>query len=426
MRRCGGSCGGDRPPLLVTRERLAAELREFGLQAGDTLMLHASVANIGWVAGGADQVLHAIFDVLGDAGTLMMYIGWDGSPYDVTFGAPALPDALQQAWPVFDPATARAVPGWGILGERLRTWPGAVRSSHPDSSFVAVGRLANDLVNDHPLQYGMGERSPLDLLCQNQGKVLLLGAPFNSTTLLHHAEHVADVPGKEVIHYWAPVLRAGRKEWVRIEEFSTEECLRWYGAGDMFDAIIEDYLQSGQGSVGPIAAARSYLFDAADLDRFAVGWIEERFSEPVDQAFEITVKQAEAEDSYAVSSLLTALAEERPGASPSNRRLVTRTDEYLGDRDRRVFLASVNEQWIGILVAYRPSRERGILEEAYVDPGFRRRGVLRQLEYLASDWLSGEGCCTIQVHVDADNEAAKEAWRSLGYAPSQEFLERPL
>jgi len=426
MRRFGSSCGGGRPPVLVTRERLVADLREFGLQAGDTVMLHASVAHIGWIVGGADQVLHAILDVLGEAGTLMMYIGWDGSPYDVTFGASEVPEVLQQAWPAFEPETAKAVPGWGILGEYLRTWPGAVRSNHPDSSFVAVGRFADTLVNDHPLQYGMGERSPLDLLCRNDGKVLLLGAPLSSTTLLHHAEHVADVPGKAVIHYWAPLLQAGRKEWVRIEEFSTEECLPWHGAGDMFDAIIEDYLQSGQGIVGPIAAARSYLFDASDLDRFAVLWIEERFLEPVERSFEVEVSQATPDDSVVVASLLTALSEERPGASPSNRRLGTRTDEYLEDRDRRVFLASANGQWVGILVAYKPSRERGILEEAYVDPGFRRRGILRQLEYCATDWLSGEGCCAIQVHVDAGDDTAREAWRSLGYAPSQEFLERPL
>jgi len=425
MRRCGSSCG-DRPPLLVTRQRLVADLRELGLKPGDTVLLHAAVGNVGWIAGGADQILHALFDVLGDGGTLMMYIGWDGSPYDVTFGAPEIPEALQQAWPPFDPSTSRAVPAWGILGEHLRTWPGSVRSAHPDSSFAAVGRLANDLLNDHPLQYGMGERSPLDRLCEQGGKVLLLGAPLKSTTLLHHAEHLADVPGKEIIRYWAPILQSGRTEWVRIEEFSTEECLPWHGAGDMFEAIIEDYLQSGQGIVGPVAAARSYLFDAADLDRFAIDWIEERFSQPVERHFDIEVIPATEDDSYAVASLLSSLSEEMPGATPTSRRLATRTDEYLQDLDRRVFLARTGDSWIGILVAYRPSRELGVLEEAYVDPVYRRRGILRQMECDASAWLSDEGCRTIQVHVDAGNDSAREAWRALGYAPSQEFLERPL
>jgi hypothetical protein len=32
----------------------------------------------------------------------------------------------------------------------------------------------------------------------------------------------------------------------------------------------------------------------------------------------------------------------------------------------------------------------------------------------------------VQVHVEIENEAARAAWRALGYAPSEEFLERPL
>lgn len=426
MRRCGTSCGGARAPALVTRDRLISDLRELGLGHGDTVMLHASVSRIGWIVGGGDELLHALFDLLGHAGTLMMQIGWDGSPYDVTVGAPEVPDALAAAWPAFDPTTARAVPDGGILGERVRTWPGAARSDHPDSSFVAVGRLAEDLVADHPLQYGMGVGSPLERLCQHAGKILLVGAPLSGTTLLHHAEHVADVPGKEVVHYWAPILQAGQKAWVRIEEFSTEECLPWSGSGDMFGEIIEDYLRLGRGDVGPVGAARSYLFDAAELDRFATEWIEERFRNGPAPPPVVDVYRAQSEDHHSVASLLEALQEEMNSASTGSRRLVARADEYLEDRARRVFVARSGARSIGLLIAHRACRERGILEDAYVEPEFRRRGVLRLMECDASGWLSDEGCRTIQVHVDADNAVARDAWRALGYVPSQEFLERPL
>lgn len=404
---------------------MVADLLELGVAKGDTVMLHASVSSLGWIVGGADQVLGALFDVLGEAGTLMMYVGWDGSPYDVTIGAPEVPETLKAVWPVFDPLTSRAVPSWGLLGEFLRTRPGAVRSEHPESSFVAVGPKADELVREHPLDYGMGEGSPLAKLCEAGGKVLLLGAPLNSTTLLHHAEHVADVPEKEVIHYWAPILRHGTKEWVRIEEFSTEECLPWFGAGDMFVALIEDYIQTGRGAVGVVAAARSYMFDAADLDRFAIEWIEERYAIPVERVFDVDVNRATPDDHHEVVSLLSELQEEISG-NASRGQISARTDEFLADRDRRLFVARVADRSVGILVAYKPSRERGILEEAYVEAGFRRRGILREMECEAAAWLSNEGCRAIQVHVDADNEPAKEAWRTLGYAPGQEFLERPL
>ena len=45
-------------------------------------MLHASVKAIGWIVGGPDVVIQALLDVLGEEGTLMMYVGWEDSPWD--------------------------------------------------------------------------------------------------------------------------------------------------------------------------------------------------------------------------------------------------------------------------------------------------------------------------------------------------------
>jgi len=397
-----------------------------GVAPGDTVMLHAAVGAIGWVVGGPDQVLHGVLDALGERGTLMMYVGWDGSPYDVTIGLPELPPQFLEVWPVYDPATAHAVRSWGVLGEILRTWPGARRSAHPDSSFAAVGSRAEELVRDHPLQYGMGEGSPLAKLCEANGKVLLLGAPLSNVTLLHHAEHIAEVPGKEVVRYWAPFLQDGAKEWVRIEEFSTEECLPWFGPGDMFEAILRDYIQGGSGVVGSVGAARSYLFDASDLSHFAVDWIEERFAEPVDRYAEVSVEVAAPADCHELVALFELLESETSGSGASKARLSKRVDEFLEDSDRRIFVARVGGEAVGILVAFCLSQERGVLEQAYVDPDYRRRGILRELEIDAAGYLRESGCQTVQVHVEVGNEPARAAWRTLGYAASEEFLERPL
>lgn len=356
----------------------------------------------------------------------MMYVGWDGSPYDVTIGLPQLTPQLAAAWPAYDPATAHAVRSWGVLAEYLRTWPGAKRSAHPESSFAAVGPLAEELVGDHPLQYGMGERSPLAKLCEASGKVVLLGSPLSNVTLLHYAEHIADVPDKEIVRYWAPILLNGVKEWVQIEEFSTEECLPWFGPGDMFEAILQDYLQEGRGAVGRVGAARSYLLDAASLSQFAIDWIEERFAEPVDRQVDVEVEVADPAFHHEVVALFEQMEEESPGPAAPKGRLSTRVDEFLADHDRRVFVARVGGTAVGVLVAFRHSRDQGILEQAYVDPNYRRRGILRELEIDATGYLRDEGCRGVQLHVDATNEAARTAWRALGYAPREEFLERPL
>ncbi|MEW6749840.1 MAG: aminoglycoside 3-N-acetyltransferase [Candidatus Latescibacterota bacterium] len=268
---------------VVTRSRLVADLRTLGVQAGDTVMLHASVRAIGWVVGGPDTVIQALLDVLTPAGTLTMLVGWEDGTYEMS----EWPADKQQAYldesPAFDPARSRAYRKWSILTEYLRTWPGAARSAHPDCSFTAVGRLAGWLTADHPLQYGHGPRSPLARLCQARGRVLLLGVGFGNLTLLHYAEHMAAVPGKQVVRYRAPLLVDGQRQWVELEEFDTCRLIgQWQGDG-YFDLIPREALSCGIGRRGRVGAALAYLFPAEELHRFAVHWLEEHLGrEPRD------------------------------------------------------------------------------------------------------------------------------------------------
>ncbi len=83
----------------------------------------------------------------------------------------------------------------GILAEFIRTTPGARRSGNPGASVAAIGAQAEWLTADHPLDYGYGPGSPLAKLVEAGGKVLMAGAPPDTMTLLHHAEHLARIPG---------------------------------------------------------------------------------------------------------------------------------------------------------------------------------------------------------------------------------------
>jgi aminoglycoside 3-N-acetyltransferase len=261
---------------LVTRSILTRNLRQLGVAVGDTLMLHASVKTIGWIVGGPDTVIQALIDVLDTEGTLMMLVSWEDSPYELAEWPQDVQKAYLEECPPFDPATSRAYRKWSILTEYLRTWPGAFRSDHPDASFAAVGAMARWITENHPLQYGLGPGSPLARLCEAQGKVLLLGAPLNSITLLHYAEHLARVSNKKTVQYKMPLLRDGKRVWVDIEEFDTNGMLP--GMKEYFETIPREYLSSGRGSAGKVGAAQSYLFDATDLVSFAVRWLERKYA----------------------------------------------------------------------------------------------------------------------------------------------------
>ena len=264
----------DLPP--ITRSTLVADLKKLGVAAGDTIMLHVSVKAMGWIVGGPDIVIQALLDVIGPEGTLMMYVGWEDSPCELKQWPENWQKAYLQECPPFDPATSRAYRKWSILTEYLRTWPSAFQSNNPDASCAAVGARAQWLTENHPLQYGYGPGSPLAKLCEAKGKVLLLGAPFGSITLLHYAEHMANVPNKQIVHYRMPMLKEGQRVWVDVEEFDT--CGNVLsGAKEYFELIPREYLASGKGKSGKVGYAQSHLFDATDFIEFAIQWLERRY-----------------------------------------------------------------------------------------------------------------------------------------------------
>ena len=272
---------GGEPPV-ITMSRLVRDLTALGVRPGGVLMLHASVRAVGWVVGGPDVILHALREVLGPEGTLMMMVGWEDNPYDLDSWPEPRRRAYLEECPPFDPATSRAHRQWSILTEYLRTTPGARRSANPEKSVAAIGAKAEWLTADHPLVYEFGPGSPLEKLCLSGGEVLLLGTPFDSVTLLHHAECLADVPDKRVVRYRMPVLVDGLRRWAEVEEFDTCDGIRDWGGVDYFVAIVEEYLAAGHGRTGLVGAARSYLFDAPELTAFGVAWMEREFGAPTE------------------------------------------------------------------------------------------------------------------------------------------------
>ena len=263
---------GERP--ILTHTRLVHDLSALDVGAGQIVMLHASVKSVGWIVGGPDVILHALREVLTPAGTLIMYVGWADGTQDMDEWPLEEQHAYREECPAFDPATSRAVKEWSVLTEYLRTTPGALRSNHPEASVAAVGAQAKWLTESHPLQYGYGSDSPFEKLIQAGGKVLLLGSPLDSVTVLHYSENVARVANKLITCYQEPMLIDGQRTWVDIEEFDTSKGIAPWPEGDYFEAILKAYIESREAGAGQVGSAQSYLLDARSLHTFAVQWME--------------------------------------------------------------------------------------------------------------------------------------------------------
>lgn len=68
----------------VTKEDIIAGLRRLGIQNGDLVGVHSSLSSFGYVAGGAETILEALFEAVGHAGTIVMSTYLVGPPLELT------------------------------------------------------------------------------------------------------------------------------------------------------------------------------------------------------------------------------------------------------------------------------------------------------------------------------------------------------
>ena len=246
-------------------------------------MVHCRMSALGRVVGGAETVVRALLDALGPEGTLMAYTGWqDEPPEDLD----ALNDETKRIYleehPAYDPRVALSRRDHGRVPEALRTWPGARHSEHPEAGVAAIGPLAEPLTAEHAYDDAYGAGTPYARLVEFGGLVAVLGAPLDTVTLVHHAEAVADVPGKRRVRYGSPVSVGGERLWRTFSDINTSEGALPYervlGKEDYIEHIARSALAAGAGRSGPVGEGMAYLFDARGLVEHAVDWIERNFA----------------------------------------------------------------------------------------------------------------------------------------------------
>ena len=239
-------------------------------------MVHTRMSALGWVVGGSEPEVRGLLDALGPGGTLAAYASWADHVYTLEDRPEEYRSAYRAEPPRWNPATGEVDPDYGRIPERVRTWPGTLRSAHPEASVVALGQHAESLTAEHEDGYGAG--SPFARLIEAGADVLMLGAPLETVTLLHHAEAIASAPGKRTVTYEIALADGTTRSYTDIETSGGAYPYESLGLeADEFSVIARDALAAGIGVRGQVGSAECHLFPAADLTRFAVGWIDERF-----------------------------------------------------------------------------------------------------------------------------------------------------
>ena len=136
-------------------------LSEFGLKNGDVVIVHSSLASIGHVEGGADTLIDAFLETIGNEGTLVA--------------------------PVFG--------NLGIFTHALKNRSEAFVSDCPLGTVAAVGADAEFICRDHwKADTAHGHDTPYLKIAGLGGYICLLGVDQDRNTTLHSVEALLKLP----------------------------------------------------------------------------------------------------------------------------------------------------------------------------------------------------------------------------------------
>jgi aminoglycoside 3-N-acetyltransferase len=184
-----------------------------------------------------------------------------------TLGAPTFwtvdPNAVEEGT-LFDAVRGRSQ--LGLISERIRQLPGAVRSLHPTHSATFVGPLARVLtVEHHNDETPAGPRSPYRKMVEVEGaKILLLGVSLEYLTSFHTIEDEVErfpfeiyEPGHKLFRVLTP---EGEELAVRVRVHKEEtarlrQCIK----------MEPHLLAAGVLVKGPVGSGEGIVLDAKRL-----------------------------------------------------------------------------------------------------------------------------------------------------------------
>ena len=171
--------------IRVEKEDIKAGLSELGLKRRDFVGVHSSLSSFGYVEGGADTVVDALIETVGEEGGVIVPAysnnreNVERTPEEVEMGVTWKSRVLP-----YEPEVNSC---WtGKIPDTLWRREGAVRGPHPTHSLAAIGKNAEEMC--------LG----WNRLLTAGGYILMLGVDLNCCSSMHLAEDQVEIPQRIV------------------------------------------------------------------------------------------------------------------------------------------------------------------------------------------------------------------------------------
>ena len=202
---------------MLTKEDIKNALTRLGIRKGDCLLVHGAQVGCGHVDGGADAVIDAFYDAVGEDGGVLMpsftrpYAAFEGTLNKGRNFRPFEKTNIENIWT-------------GELPKAMARRKDAKRSAHCSHSWSGIGKKAEICTSEQALSDApASDTSPMAKALSLGGKVCFYGCRASSNTFIHYIEYKAksaflenaivkikDDDGKihtEVIHNHVPGCR---------------------------------------------------------------------------------------------------------------------------------------------------------------------------------------------------------------------------
>ena len=239
---------------MIYKDDIKNSLSLLEIRKGDIVLVHSALTSIGYVDGGADTVIDALLETVGDEGTIVMssLTNWDKA-----FDAKTSPSAV------------------GKISETFRKRENAVRSLHPVHSVAAIGKSAEYIAAGHDTcETGCGMGTPYMKIHDLGGKIMLLGVDMDRNTFMHTIEVEADAKYLKQIEIPAPTyIENWRNKTITLSKFPPghRDFISFTSQLRKKNAILEGMI--GNAAVKIMDARKAYKIGIALLEQDPLSFI---------------------------------------------------------------------------------------------------------------------------------------------------------